>query len=62
MSSDAPFQRSQYLAIRAAALETRRKDRVAAAAYAFTLARAAVPTPPPARRGLLARLRGKASL
>lgn len=57
--SDTPFQRSQYLAIRAAAVESGKADRRQAARIEAALRRA--PAPPAPRRGLLARLLGKAA-
>lgn len=54
----ATFSRERYLAIRAAALETRTHDRAQAAAIAVALQRAATPPPvAPKSSGLLARLR-----
>jgi hypothetical protein len=52
------FSRDRYLAIRAAALETRKADRVYASAYAVALHAASTPAPAP-RRGLVARLLGR---
>ncbi len=51
-----PHSRRAFLAIRAAAIETRALDRAFAAVIAVSLN--PPPVPPPARRGLLARLFG----
>lgn len=59
MSNETLFQRDRYLAIRAAALESRTHDRVQAAAIAVALHRAAAPPPVAPRRSLLARLCGR---
>lgn len=55
--SSAPFQRSQYLAIRAAAVESGKADRAQAARIETVLRRAATPPAPP--RGLVSRLLGR---
>lgn len=55
--SNAPFRRSQYLAIRAAAVESGKADHWQAARIDAALRRAA--TPPAPRRGLLGRMLGR---